>query len=1036
MDGCTLRLRVAIFLLLSLAPQSSRISAAENDSTLARSMLDDAELFAVTFVDREHGWAVGDRGVIWRSEDGGQAWQLERSGVTCSLRDVHFADAENGWAVGGEFRPYLRSTKGVLLRTRDGGRTWEADKGLLLPAVRKIKFFGGLLGWALAEPSAVFPSGVFFTDTGGQSWSPVANREISNWTIADFANPKTGALAGGRGARGAIADRALEPWQQPEFGLREPRSMRLVGPTEGWLAGDGGLLAVTHDGGHSWEQPDETPPTADQFDFRTIEARDAHVWVAGAPGTVVMHSADRGASWESQATGQNLPINSLSFVDIDHGWAVGALGTILATSDGGRTWQKQRGPRERAAVLAVYSDAERVPAEALARLAGNEGLITAVELLCRRDLEPDMLPGIWEADRERAALVALACNSAERAWGFPLRQKGVHQAVEQIIETWNRMYGGQGVERLEEHLVRRIRAWRPEVIVTSAASPGGDDPLGHLVNQVVLRAVTDAANPEKFSEQIARAGLAPWTVKKVAGSLPAGKLGTINVNTSQLAPRLARSLADYASPARGLLLDRYVAPPNAWGFRLYMDSIPQGLGQQDFLSGITLQPGSDARRDLPASGRQGLDAMRQIAEKHRNLQAILAHAERSERGGAILLGQIGDLTRGLDAETAGQALFELAQSYYADGQWDFAAATFTALAEKYPSHSLAAPSLTWLVQYWASGEAACRTRQATVSRQRGLPATRVEKKEALIPSTVPTATADRTIPRVALASAGHDVAAEPTALTARRARADEFARALERLDAQAWCDMHVQFPLAMTRERAAGRDLDRFFTTIASMRPHDAWRACARGEQWLAGPDRNEPPTAAAHARQGAAKPRLDGLLEEELWQQAERLELASALSDDAQWPATVMLAYDNDFIYLAIVCREAPLAQYTPENRTRMRDADLGRHDRVEVLLDVDRDWTTFYRLSVDYRGWTADECWGDTSWNPRWYVASTCSDENWTIEAAIPLAELSVERVGPKTVWAIGLQRILPDVGFQSWTRPASVAGAPEGCGYLIFD
>jgi hypothetical protein len=67
---------------------------------------------------------------------------------------------------------------------------------------------------------------------------------------------------------------------------------------------------------------------------------------------------------------------------------------------------------------------------------------------------------------------------------------------------------------------------------------------------------------------------------------------------------------------------------------------------------------------------------------------------------------------------------------------------------------------------------------------------------------------------------------------------------------------------------------------------------------------------------------------------------------------------------------------------------------------------------------------------------VAAVQSEESWTVEAAIPLAELSPEPVGSKTVWAIGLQRIIPNVGLQSWTRPASVAGSPEGCGYLIFD
>ena len=354
--------------------------------------------------------------------------------------------------------------------------------------------------------------------------------------------------------------------------------------------------------------------------------------------------------------------------------------------------------------MAVYSDAERVPLEAVARLAANEGFVTSVELLARRDAEPDTEPAAIQAASDRAAFLALGASATEHPWGFPLRQQGVHTAVDQLVDGWNRMYAGQGVERLEEYLVRQFRTWRPEVVLTSAASPAGEDPLGHLVNQVVLRAIADAGSNDKFPE-LAEVGLAPWTVKKVAGSLPTGKLGTINVNTSQLAPRLTRSLADYACAARGLLANHYSPPPNAWGFRLYVDNVGQGLGQQDFFSGLSLSPGCDARREIPSLGRAGMDTMRQIAEKHRNLQAILAHSERSDHGGAALLGQIGDLIRGLDPETAGQTLFELAQTYRNDGHWEHAASTFQLLTEKFPNHPLCVPALSWLVQYWSSGEA-------------------------------------------------------------------------------------------------------------------------------------------------------------------------------------------------------------------------------------------------------------------------------------------------------------------------------------------
>jgi hypothetical protein len=36
----------------------------------------------------------------------------------------------------------------------------------------------------------------------------------------------------------------------------------------------------------------------------------------------------------------------------------------------------------------------------------------------------------------------------------------------------------------------------------------------------------------------------------------------------------------------------------------------------------------------------------------------------------------------------------------------------------------------------------------------------------------------------------------------------------------------------------------------------------------------------------------------------------------------------------------------------------------------------------------------------------------------------------------WAIGVQRIVPGVGFQSWTQPAAVNPRGEGFGLLIFN
>ena len=61
-----------------------------------------------------------------------------------------------------------------------------------------------------------------------------------------------------------------------------------------------------------------------------------------------------------------------------------------------------------------------------------------------------------------------------------------------------------------------------------------------------------------------------------------------------------------------------------------------------------------------------------------------------------------------------------------------------------------------------------------------------------------------------------------------------------------------------------------------------------------------------------------------------------------------------------------------------------------MDIFLDLDRDYATYYHLTIDHRGWAADACFGDSSWDPKWFVAARTADGAWTAEAAIPLREL----------------------------------------------
>jgi photosystem II stability/assembly factor-like uncharacterized protein len=977
-------------------------------SAVADVAANDARLNDICFVDAQHGWAVGDRGVIWSTDDGGRQWRAQASGVTCSLAAVCFQGEQLGWAAGGFTHPYTHTSTGVLLTTRDGGKTWAESPKLGLPALRRLRFLSPQHGWAIGCHSAMYPSGLFVTDDGGRHWRPLPGG-AAGWLAADLLDSRTGALAGRNGSLAVVSQGQIEAVRSDQSDLRNLVQMRLSRPAHGWLVGDGGAVYVSNDLGSTWlVPPGGLPAAARQFDFAALAVRGSNCWIAGRPGTRVFRTTDTGRTWGMFPTGTTVPLRALWFVDDQHGWAVGELGTILATGDGGRTWQRQRAGGDRSALLGLLAEPEQTPLELIARLAGDEGYLTVVDVLGRRDVEIAPRDDVHLADRLHEAVVAVGGCGADVAWQFPLRQPGLRLSSRQIVEAWDRVHDGHGMDELQAYLVRQIRLWRPDVIVTHDvgreahdpynASCEDDGPLVSLVHRAVLQAVGQAADGTAFAAQITDAGLEPWTVKKVYGMMASGTRGANDLVTAQFAPRLGRSLAEAATEPRGLLHGRFTLSPPTLGFRLLSSVAPQEQDRRDFFVGIALSPGGPARRALSPPVSEGLDLRQRLAQRRRHVEAILDSTQRTTGSLEPALAQIDDLCRDLDAPSRGQILYQLADRSSRTGHWPLAAEAFEALVERYPQHALTPSALLWLVQYYASAEAAWRVEHADGQK-------RLERAAAL-------------------------------------------GKQIERTRPELFAEPALCFPLAAAyRGLDQVRQAERFYQIQSCGGDRDGWSACAQGELHLAGPN----------AKAGAAKPtltcvrvqtrpHLDGLLDDPVWQQAKPAALQSAQHDDGDWPAVVMLAYDAEFLYLAARCRQAPTAA-GPVAETgegigdgrravqRTRDADLSANDRIEILIDVDRDFTTYYRLAIDQRGWTNDRCWDDSTWNPSWFVAAKREAGVWTVEAAIPLAELAGRPPQPGSTWAIGIQRVVPGVGFQSWNSPAAISVLPDGFGYLAF-
>lgn len=1006
----------------------------------------DARLNDVFFVDTQCGWVVGDRGTICHTNDGGGTWHLQASGVDCPLYSVHFFNREAGWAVGGYTHPFTHTGTGIVLITTDGGRTWKSEQQSLLPVLKKVRFFDSKRGWAVGCSSAASPSGLFHTETGGRSWNPVPGGKQHGWANGDFLDAKTGALIGQDGLAAEVRSGRISASQTPQFGLRSPQAVQLVPPHYGWLVGEGGLAMLTRDLGHTWQTPQAPLPAgaAVQFDFHGVSVRNTKVWITGSPGTRVFYTPDAGLSWQTFNTRQSAPLRAIHFADDLHGWAVGELGTILATEDGGQSWRRQRAGGTRAALMGIFADGQDLPLELIAKLSGNEGYLSVAEIIGRPDPARAREEGVPRADRVHEAVVALGGCGAQQAWRFPLMPEALKLKAETVIDGWDRVNDGYGAALLEAHLVRQIRTYRPDVLVTHGPSPTGDDPLGELLNHAVMTAVRAAAAPTSYSDQITQAGLEPWTVTRVFTTMPAGLTGTTSVSTAQLATRLGQSLADAASEPRGLIEAEMAPPVDTLGFRLLVDELPDHGGREDFFTGIVLQPGGEARRQLTDLPPGNLDQMRQMAQRRRHTRAILKQAGADSRTGMGLIAQTEEITRGLDDNMAASVLHHMAQTYFTAGEWPMAATMFERLANRHPNHALARSALQWLVHYYASDEAAWRVHGSQRFMAQNTTTKAVDPEKFAQGVTAAMWEAEEAGPfSIHQASAPTVDTAE---LEDRQQRAAALGQTIERLLPDLYVEPSVRFPLAVSdRKRGYPTQAERYLMVLQRSTTHDDWWACAQGERWMMEPA-GIPPKEVLNCAVAPTKPHLDGNLDDAVWQRAKAVRFRNSsphapreepnASPDDPIVTTAKLAYDDGYLYIALRCPLAEGADYSGVHGIRPRDPDLSNRDRVELFLDIDRDFATYYHLTIDHRGYVSESCWGDATWNPTWFVASDEDKKVWTAEAAIPLDQLTGKYPSSRSTWALGLRRIIPGVGFEGWSTTSVDGVRPEEFGYLIFD
>jgi hypothetical protein len=245
---------------------------------------------------------------------------------------------------------------------------------------------------------------------------------------------------------------------------------------------------------------------------------------------------------------------------------------------------------------------------------------------------------------------------------------------------------------------------------------------------------------------------------------------------------------------------------------------------------------------------------------------------------------------------------------------------------------------------------------------------------------------------------------------------------------------------AALRQAASPADRKRICERLRKTLPNGVWRSSAATELWLADPKPDPRQPVPATIRQvgwAGDPPRLDGVFDESFWKDAALIPLEPLLGARTPLPATQLrVARDADYLYLAIQCqRPAAATNAHSPAAVRQRDTDLSGRDRVEISIDINRDYSSGWHLVIDDRGWANDACQRDPSWNPQWHIARHGSDQAWSLEAAMPWHEI-VPPTGQHPVWLVGVRRVIPQLGIATWPASADARPSWEACGHLLVE
>lgn len=296
------------------------------------------DYMSIAFTGEKIGWAVGSAafedfenpGFIGYTMDGGKTWNRTELRLEADLSDVYFFDENHGWAVG---------QNGIIANTTNG-KDWDLQVSKVPGvALSSLYFVNKDVGYVVGENETILS-----TKNGGRQWKVLKGGQIgggigdddtSMFNSIQFLDEKTGFVAGIRVYPTEKRQESVilktvdgaQTWLSLQTGQEDIlEDIFMLNGNIGWAVGENGIILHTKDGGKRWDKQE----SGTEETLRSVCFADENVgWaVGGELGVgVVIVTTDGGQSWTLEESTEKMV--KVDILNIQHVWLAGSTGLIL-----------------------------------------------------------------------------------------------------------------------------------------------------------------------------------------------------------------------------------------------------------------------------------------------------------------------------------------------------------------------------------------------------------------------------------------------------------------------------------------------------------------------------------------------------------------------------------------------------------------------------------------------------------------------------------------------------------------------------------